>query len=204
MLKQTFIDLLGNYKADKSVIEALWTEIETNYSNRKRYYHTLDHLENLLRQLKGIKSQIADWNTILFSIYYHDIIYNALKNDNEEKSPLLAEKRMKSISVPDEIINRCKQQILATKTHHVSLDKDTNFFTDADLSVLGQDWNTYLNYCAQIRKEYSVSPDLIYKPGRKKMLLHFLQMHRIFKTDYFFEKFEAQARQNLRQELEEL
>lgn len=204
MLKQSFIDLLDIYKTDNATKEMLWTEIETNYSNKKRHYHTLEHLDSLLKQLKELKSQIVNWNTVLFSIYYHDIIYNALKSDNEEKSALLAAKRMKSISVPDNVIESCRSQILATKTHLVSPDKDTNLFTDADLSVLGRDWNSYSAYCEQVRKEYSFFPDLIYKPGRKKVLMHFLKMDRIFKTDYFFEKFESQARKNLQHELEEL
>jgi predicted metal-dependent HD superfamily phosphohydrolase len=49
-----------------------------------------------------------------------------------------------------------------------------------------------------------VYPDVIYKPGRKKVLAHFLQMERIYKTGIFFTMFEKQARQNLQDELAEL
>jgi predicted metal-dependent HD superfamily phosphohydrolase len=52
-----------------------------------------------------------------------------------------------------------------------------------------------------VRKEYLIYPDLIYNPGRKKVLHHFLAMDRIFKTDFFYNKFEQQARQNLRKEI---
>jgi predicted metal-dependent HD superfamily phosphohydrolase len=85
-----------------------------------------------------------------------------------------------------------------------SADSDINIFTDADLSVLGQDWNTYENYLIQIRKEYSIYPDFVYNSGRKKVLQHFLSMERIFKTNNFFEKLEAQAKENLQRELEQL
>jgi predicted metal-dependent HD superfamily phosphohydrolase len=50
----------------------------------------------------------------------------------------------------------------------------------------------------------TIFPDFVYKPGRKKVLLHFLAMERIFKTDYFFHKFELLAKQNLQKELEML
>ena len=33
-----------------------------------------------------VENVILDWNILLFSIGYHDIVYNVLKNGNEEKS----------------------------------------------------------------------------------------------------------------------
>ena len=96
---------------------------------------------------------------ILFTLFYHDIVYNSLKSNNEEKSAELAEKRMTQISVSNEIIECCKAQILATKSHVKSTDSDTNYFTDADLSVLGQTWETYSIYYKNVRKEYAIYPD---------------------------------------------
>jgi predicted metal-dependent HD superfamily phosphohydrolase len=204
MLKETFIQLIGNYTTDARLITQLWTEVETNYSNKKRYYHTLTHIENLLQQLLAVKTKIKEWDTILFTLYYHDIIYNPLKTTNEEKSAEFAENRMQLVGVPQPIINNCVNQIVATKKHLLSADNDTNIFTDADLSILGQPWEVYEQYYKQVRKEYALYPDLIYNPGRKKVLQHFLQMLQIFKTDYFFEKFEEQAKENLKKELLQL
>ena len=204
MLKRIFIELIGKYTADERLKNQLWQEIEDNYSNKKRHYHNLQHLQNLLPLLQQVKEDIEDWDTILFSFYYHDVIYNALKRTNEEKSAEFATIKMQLIGVPKPIIEKSVQQILATKDHLVSDDNDTNFFTDADLSILGQDWSVYENYYKQVRKEYSLFPDLIYIPGRKKVLQHFLQMERIFKTEFFFNKFEPQAKENLQRELNQL
>lgn len=204
MLKETYIQLLKNYTDDNILIDELWTEIEAHHTNAKRHYHTLKHLQHLLNQLIEVKEEIKNWNTILFTLFYHDLVYSAVKSDNEEQSAVLAEKRMKQISVETEIIENCKKQILATKSHLKDPDMDTNFFTDADLSILGQDWETYSRYYQNVRKEYTVYPILIYNPGRKKVLKHFLRMERIFKTDYFNSKFEEQAKINLRKELDKL
>ena len=201
MLKETFIGLLTNYTDNDSLTNELWTEIEKNYTSKKRHYHTLQHLDNLLTQLTEVKDEIQNWNAVLFTLYYHDIIYNSLKSDNEEKSAELAEKRLKQISVSIETIELCIKLILATKSHLISTDSDTNYFTDADLSVLGQNWEAYSLYCKNVRKEYSIYPDLVYNPGRKKVLKHFLSMNRIYKTDFFFCKFETQAKSNLTNEL---
>lgn len=202
MLKETFIGLLKNYTDNDRLKSELWTEIEENYSSKKRHYHTLQHLDNLLDQLTDVKEEIQNWNAILFTLYYHDIVYNPIKSDNEEKSAELAEKRMKQISVSIDTIELCKNQILATKSHIKSTDSDTNYFTDADLSVLGQNWDTYSLYYKNVRKEYYIYPDFVYNPGRKKVLNHFLSMDRIFKTNFFQNKFEIQAKQNLQKEIE--
>jgi predicted metal-dependent HD superfamily phosphohydrolase len=204
VLKETFIKLIDNYTTDVRLITQLWGEIESNYSNKKRHYHNLTHLENLLQQLVAVKTTIKNWDTVLFTMYYHDIIYNPLKTTNEEKSAEFAENRMRLIAAPQPIIDNCIGQILATKKHLLSVDNDTNIFTDADLSILGQPWPVYEKYYKHVRKEYALYPDLIYNPGRKKVLQHFLQMQQIFKTDYFFAKFERQAKENVEKELQQL
>ena len=200
MLKNIFFSLAKKYTADESLIKKSWDKIDTAYSSGSRHYHTLLHLDNMLRQLEQVTDQIQDWDTILFALFYHDIIYKAAKNNNEEKSADYAKLDLQSIGFPAERISKCVQLILATKKHLESNDSDTNFFTDADLSILGQDWQVYENYFRQIRKEYSIYPDIIYKPGRKKVLEHFLAMQRIYKSDYFYEKLEANAKRNLLRE----
>lgn len=201
MLKAIFIALLKNYTDNENLINELWAEIEQHYTNKKRHYHTLEHLNKLFNQLSEIKNEIQYWHILLFSLFYHDIIYNTLISDNEEKSAALAVKRLTQLGIADSEILLCKHQILATKSHQLSDNTDTNYFTDADLSILGQNWETYSNYMLQVRKEYAIYPDFIYKKGRKKVVHHFLAMENIYKTTFFRKKLEQQAKQNLQKEL---
>ena len=201
MLQSVFIGLCKRYSSDPDLIHQLWDELESNYSEKARHYHTLNHLENLFQQLEEVKTEISDWNVALFALFYHDAIYNASKNNNEEASAELATTRMKQFGIPSETVEAVANMILATKTHLLSENHDINLFTDADLSVLGSDWDSYSEYAKNVRKEYRIYPDLIYKPGRRKVLQHFLNMERIFKTEHFYRKFEAQARENLQKEL---
>ena len=201
MLKAFFLNLLHVYSNDVALNNKLWEDIENKYSNKKRHYHTLHHLENLLNELSEVKPQIQNWDTILFTLFYHDVIYNTLKLDNEQKSADYAEQKMLMLSVPIDIISNCKKQILATQAHVFSTDSDTNLFTDADLSILGYSHEAYTKYYQNIRREYNIYPDLVYNPGRKKVLLHFLNMEKIYKTPYFYNKYESQARINLSEEL---
>jgi predicted metal-dependent HD superfamily phosphohydrolase len=203
MLKETFTDLAKGYSDDLEQVDRLWEELVSFYSKENRHYHDLSHLENIFLQLKAIREHISDWDAILFSLLYHDVIYEAEKSDNEEQSADLAEKRMQQLKVPSERIQKCREHILATKKHNLQTDTDTNYFTDADLSILGQDWESYLAYARNVRKEYAVFPDAMYNAGRTKVLKHFLQMDRIFKTAYFHSRLEEQAKENMRREMEE-
>jgi predicted metal-dependent HD superfamily phosphohydrolase len=202
MLRTVFFQLLSHYTTDNNQMESLWTEIHALHTHKSRHYHTLDHLDRLYTELLHLQGQIADWDCLLFSLFYHDSIYNVLKNNNEEKSALLAEKRLLALAVPITSIEKCKLQILSTKSHQVSQNNDTNFFTDADLSILGQDGEVYADYCQKIRKEYAIYPDLVYFPGRKKVLQHFLAMDQIYKTPAFYEQYEERARDNMQRELD--
>ncbi len=203
-LPAIFSNLLQQYTADHALINVLWKEIEKQYTGRKRHYHNLTHLEKLITILQEYQAQVLDWDSLLLAVFYHDIVYNVLKSNNEEKSAALAAARLAGIGYPAEKITHCGLLILATKNHNAGTAADTNLFTDADLSILGQSPEVYRQYCAQIRKEYAVYPDILYKPGRIKVIHHFLQMERIFKTEVFFSRFETRAKENLQWELNQL
>ncbi|MFP9099086.1 hypothetical protein ACLI09_08530 [Flavobacterium sp. RHBU_24] len=197
MLKEIFICLVQQHTDNGSTAEIFWQELEKAYSAKGRHYHNLTHLENMYAELIGVKHEIADWDTLMLSLFYHDAVYNASKKDNEEKSAALAIKRLAEIQYPENKKQLCFEQIMATKRHDLSSDADTNYLIDADLAILGTSLESYLQYSKNIRNEYSIYPDFLYNPGRKKALAHFLDMEYIFKTPYFQEKYETTARQNI-------
>jgi len=200
-LKNQFETLCSSFTENQQLINCLWNEIETRYSEKGRYYHDLLHLENMFRELEAVKMNILDFTAISFSVFYHDIIYDATSKINEEKSAAKAEKRLAELHLDKNTISIISEQILATKSHQKSGHEDTNYLLDADLSVLGKDFKTYLEYTQNIRKEYSIYPDFLYKPGRKKVIKHFLELESIFKTEYFKKKYEVQAKENIAAEL---
>lgn len=203
LINSFFSQLISKYSDNEILKTDYWKEIEQSYSQKSRKYHNLIHLENMILELEEVKDKISDYDVLLFSVFYHDIIYKATSKDNEEKSAEIAKIRLEKLNIPNEKIAKIYNQILATKSHKKSENSDTNFLLDADLTILGQDWKIYENYTQQIRKEYSIYPDFIYKPGRKKVLIHFLEFDEIFKTDYFKEKYEKKARENIKRELSE-
>lgn len=200
-LKDRFLRLCLPFDKDHERISRLWNEIETKYTEKGRYYHNLLHLDNMFQELEAVKDRISRFILLSFAVFYHDIIYDATSKSNEEKSAVTAEKRLSELGLSREEIKIVSDQILATKSHQKSENTDINYLLDADLSVLGKDQETYLVYTQMIRKEYSTYPDFLYKPGRKKVLRHFLELENIFKTEYFRDQYETQAKENIETEL---
>jgi predicted metal-dependent HD superfamily phosphohydrolase len=204
MIRQAYLAQVVQCGIAPSGAEELWLQIETAYTEAGRLYHDLSHLEQLFRELQPL--QFDDWPTLLFSLVYHDVVYDIeqhmVMNDNEERSAAFAERHLVSINYPPEKIEKCRQQILATKKHHVSQDHDTNLFTDADLCILGQNWEVYDSYRTKIRQEFGVYPDSIFNAGRRKVLTYFLQMDPLYKTPHFRQLYEKKAKENIRRELE--
>ena len=86
MLKETFIGLLTNYTDNERLTNELWMEIDKNYSSKKRHYHTLQHLENLLAQLTEIKTKIQNREAILFTLLYprHNLQFTKIRQRREK------------------------------------------------------------------------------------------------------------------------
>ncbi|EPR73988.1 hypothetical protein ADIWIN_0948 [Winogradskyella psychrotolerans RS-3] len=204
-LKNYWQDLISDY-ADISLIDSLWTTIESQYTSKNRHYHNLSHIYNMFLQLEDFKTEIEDLDSLRLAIWYHDIIYKSTTKDNEEQSALFAEKALKDLKHDSFNFESIKNLIISTKKHELILTKnlDNAYLLDLDLSILGTDWETYNMYTQNIRKEYIIYPDILYKPGRKKVLKHFLERDSLYFTERFQTKFETQARSNLILEIEML
>lgn len=201
-LKDKFINVLLEIGFEANQTDALWEELVKAYSGKNRYYHNLTHLEEMITQYEMYHSQLTFPAEVLYAIFYHDYIYKATSKENELKSAELAI----SILPTNAKINAALvfEMIVATKLHEHNAVEDINWLIDFDLKILSKEWNDYEVYFKQIRKEYKIYPDLLYNPGRKKALQHFLENEFIFQTETFRTQFEKQARENIMKEISQL
>jgi predicted metal-dependent HD superfamily phosphohydrolase len=186
----------------KNDFEAIFQDLMTRYDERHRAYHNLNHLVDIFNSLKNIT--FLDKNSVYFAIFFHDAIYQPLKQDNEAQSANLALCTLKKFSfyLKNNELEKIKTYILATQKHELhEPEPDLAYFLDADLKILGSEENAYQLYTQAIRKEYQIVPDFLYKRGRKKALNHFLTQEKIYKTAFFYERYEVQARKNIENEL---
>jgi predicted metal-dependent HD superfamily phosphohydrolase len=198
-LNKIYSDLLLNSGFQYNEIRQYWSELEKVYSDKSRYYHNLTHLEEMIASFEMYRDRLENPNEILFSIFYHDYVYSASKKDNELKSAEFA----LSLLSDNHILNKqlIFDAICATQLHAHNANEDINWLIDFDLKILAKDWDDYKIYFEQIRKEYCIYPDFLYKPGRAKALKHFLENDFIFQTAEFRNLYEDQARQNIEKEI---
>jgi len=198
-LYKIYSDLLLNIGFEDNEIQKNWASLENTYCKKSRHYHNLNHLKEMIELFDDYQSHLKNYNEILFSIFYHDYIYKASKKDNELKSAEFA------LSILNENHTLNKQlvfdAICATQLHAHNANEDINWLIDFDLKILAKDWDDYKIYFEQIRKEYRIYPDFLYKPGRAKALKHFLENEFIFQTDEFRNLYEEKARQNIETEI---
>ncbi|WP_340077026.1 hypothetical protein [Leptobacterium sp. I13] len=195
--------LATKYTDDTAYVSFLWSELERNYSSKKRHYHNLEHILEMLRLAAQFETALVDYDVLCFAIWYHDLVYNILRNDNESRSAKRASGRLNNLQLATNRIENCAMLIRSTKNHEIILkeNQDNAFLLDFDLYRLGTDSETYQKHCANIRKEYMRYPDFIYFPKRKKILKQFLKRDFIYHTDYFREHYEENARNNIKKEL---
>jgi predicted metal-dependent HD superfamily phosphohydrolase len=198
-LNKIYSELLSNIGFSANDIQQNWLDLEKAYSGKSRYYHNLTHIAAMSESFETYRDKLDKPNEILFSIFYHDYIYKSSKKDNELKSAEFA------LSILHENLSFDHQlvfdAICATQQHQYNTIEDINWLIDFDLKILARDWNEYQIYFEQIRKEYSIYPDFLYKPGRAKALKHFLENEFIFQTEEFRGLYEEKARINIEKEI---
>ena len=198
-LQEIYSELLSNIGFSANEIQKNWLELKKAYSKKSRHYHNLTHISDMIACFETYSVNLQNPNEILFSIFYHDFVYSSSKKDNELKSAEYA------LAILPENININKQLIFdticATQQHQYNNIEDINWLIDFDLKILARDWEDYKIYFEQIRKEYRIYPNFLYKPGRAKALKHFLENEFIFQTDEFRNLYEKKARNNIEKEI---
>ncbi len=203
-LKLQWSKLATRYSSDLNLINRSFNVIEQAYTESNRYYHNLAHIQSMLLEIENCTDNSLDKDSLLFATWFHDIIYNPKKHDNEVQSAVVAISYLTQLSVPEDKIELAKELILATANHtKAPLDNgNLNFFLDCNLKILSFEREEYLKYAKSIRKEYQHVIDFLYKNSRRKILKKFLESPYIYRTEYFKNNYEVQAKANISFELE--
>jgi predicted metal-dependent HD superfamily phosphohydrolase len=151
-------------RVDASV--ALRSFILAELGSAERRWHGLVHHALMLRVVTRAGHDADDTRLLVLATLFHDIVYDATRNDNEEASACVAREWLTG----DEA-GRVAALVLATKHHHLDTDPVTRTLLEADLAVL---WtpsaSLYDFYAAGIRAEYAHVPEPAYRAGRTAVL----------------------------------
>ncbi|MDX2319159.1 MAG: hypothetical protein QNK26_01005 [Moritella sp.] len=199
-------------------IQQAWARLLSHYQELHRHYHDINHIEGCFIWFDRIEDQLDDPLAVALAIWFHDIIYDVRRSDNEVKSAQYGVTALTNFSVSTTLVQKVYELILLTqhpskptgminsvsdsffnRTHNDVLTNihDQALFLDIDLTILGQNSAIYAHYENAIRSEYQHVPLWVYKLARKRLLKQFLRQPMIYYSDYFKEKFECQARVNI-------
>jgi predicted metal-dependent HD superfamily phosphohydrolase len=179
-------------------------ELEARYAEPHRAYHNLTHIQECLAEFAAARHLARDPVAVEAAIWYHDAVYDPRAKDNEEQSASLAAQVGAATGWADTFQRRVAQLILATKKHDAALEVDAPLLVDVDLSILGRDRERFDEYERQIRREYDWVADDAFAAGRMAVLQIFLTRPKIYNTDFFRDKYETQARENLKHSIHRL
>jgi len=177
---------------------AEWYErLTTAYAEAQRHYHNRQHIADCLAEFDQAQHLARQPAAVEFALWFHDAVYDPKAGDNEEQSAALAQRCFAEAGTSGPLAAAVARLVMATKSHEVGADSDTGLVVDVDLSILGQDERRFCDYEQQIRQEYAWVPKAVFASKRAEILQRFLARDRIFVTEWFRNKYERQARQNL-------
>lgn len=198
-----------------------WQILSEYYNAPHRHYHTLRHVAFLLNEWQKHQDQLINADMVALAIYYHDIIYEPLRKDNEYQSALFFADNFASV-LSQQQIQVVMSLIEMTAKHSLDSQRiddeiqddlypkiqqfkaDAALFLDMDLSILGMPWVQYKAYAKAVRLEYIQIESAQYQQGRKQVLQRLLAKPYLYLTSYYRQTHEQQARQNIQQELQVL
>lgn len=151
------------------------------YKEPHRHYHGQSHINDCIGKLFKFSHLFSRPHEACIAFWFHDVVYDPKRNDNEAQSAELARKwLMQSLSIntheaeDDEVrqsIARVCELIMNTKDHQAST-LDAQAFVDIDLSILSSSTAQFDRYQQQIRQEYAHVLPETYKAARHHFLLN--------------------------------
>ncbi len=174
---------------------AVFEQLVRRWSEPHRHYHTLEHLEECLAWL----DLVGGSRELELALWFHDAIYEPAKTDNEAASAALFARH----ATAGQLVERVSALILATATHAGEGEGDAALLSDIDLAILGAPPARYARFERDVRREYGQYDEATYAAGRRAVLSSFLERLAIYRTPYF-QRLEAQARDNLARALSAL
>lgn len=185
-------------------------ELEIFYATPPRAYHNFGHVQEVLRHYAEV-TEGPGWTRPIepyLAVLYHDAIYDAGRKDNESRSAELAvEKIARWLPVAGVDSARVAQLINYTARHGqldaADVDRDAALFLDCDMAILGAEPAAFDAYDRGIAAEYRHVPRWLFKLNRRRFLKALLARERIFLSDFFHGRYDAQARINLRRAINE-
>ncbi len=196
--QQRWFSLLKKSPVKDALKNILYTDLRLQYAEQHRAYHTFEHIKACLMHFDKVSQHLDHAFEVELALWFHDVIYHPKQKSNELESALYANQQLQKLNLSMHCIQQVEALILITQHPSTPLSYDEKILVDIDLSILGAHTTVFAEYERNIRQEYQWVDDSIYAQERIKVLRKFLEQKRLYHSDYFFERKEQIARQNLK------
>ena len=206
MSREELIDFLEEFSLGpefREISNRISYDVFIRYAESHRFYHNMQHILMGLQNIKCLRYETdidefdkRTMDCLEFAWWYHDIVYDPKRSDNEEVSALVADSACDTLELFDDK-NKISHFIRATKIGHVAQNIYEKYIQDIDMTIFGKDSLTVFEYDDNIRREYDFVDDETFKRERGKILRKFLDED-IYKTKYFRNQYEGIAISNIR------
>lgn len=178
-----------------------WAAVVAAWSEPHRRYHDLRHLAAVLGLVGELSDAAADPAAVRLAAWYHDVVYDPRRADNEQVSAERARAGLRGL-VPPERAEEVARLVLLTAGHDPAPD-DANgaVLCDADLAVLAGPPETYAAYASAVRAEYGHLSDAEFTAGRTAVLEQLLDLPALYRLPAVAGEWTPRARANLAAEL---
>jgi predicted metal-dependent HD superfamily phosphohydrolase len=177
--------------------ESLFQTIATRYQEPHRHYHNLEHITDCLETFEPVRGLAQHEIAVEWAIWFHDVLYDTHSPDNEARSAAEATSLLSAVGAAKDLAATVAELILATRHIAPPRSHDEALLMDIDLSILGAASDRFDRYETAVRREYDWVPDEVFWTKRAAILGDFLARPRIFHSDWFGERLERIARENL-------
>ena len=140
------------------------------YHEPHRFYHTLTHIESVLKHLHD--AGLLRHDELFLAAVFHDIIYNPQSRTNEEDSADYFINAAKLSGLTQDQKVHIRQLILDTKTHKPTVPLSEELIK-ADLAIFNASFDKLIAYEKSIFKEHQFVDYKEYKVKRIEVLKHY-------------------------------
>jgi predicted metal-dependent HD superfamily phosphohydrolase len=171
------------------------------WSQPNRRYHDIRHLRDVLGYIDVLAEHAADADAVRLAAWYHDSVFEG-RPDDEELSARKAEADLTALGMAAELVAEVARLIRMTAGHNpVAGDRDGEVLADADLASLAAPPEQYRRNSADIQAEFAHVAAASLRTARVRVVESLLAKAELFRTPQARRRWEAMARENLRDEL---
>lgn len=180
----------------------VYADLKRRHEAPQRRFHNFDHIRDCVDRIDEVAPFLVDRDASELALWFHDSVYEPGAATNERRSAELF--LQLSAGARPALRRRVCGLILATRHTSRPPGNDCRYIMDINLAGFGAPWDEFIRQGAELRAEFGSQSDAQYCSAQAVFLRRLAGRPRFFATDYFRQRYEATARENLRRVLADL